>query len=275
MFGEDFLKTLGAWAANAAVRIVLAIVTMVIGVLLIKLIVKLVSKSKWLQKADKTVAKYAVTGIKALLYIILVISVVAILGVPMASMVAVLASCGVAIGLALQGALSNLAGGIMLLIFRPFHVEDLIEASGELGVAKEIGLFYTTLLTLDNRRVLIPNGTMMNANVVNYSAEPLRRVDIDFTTAKSEDPEKIQKILLTVMDHTPHILNDPAPFARLSGGTDQAQKYTVRAWVKSEDYWDVYFNITEGVTLAFAENDVNAPAFRVIRKKEEKPEEED
>ena len=104
MFGEDFLKTLGAWAANAAVRIVLAIVTMVIGVLLIKLIVKLVSKSKWLQKADKTVAKYAVTGIKALLYIILVISVVAILGVPMASMVAVLASCGVAIGLAALGA---------------------------------------------------------------------------------------------------------------------------------------------------------------------------
>jgi small conductance mechanosensitive channel len=274
MFGENFLKTLGEWAANAGVKLILAIVTFVIGVLLIKLITKLLKKSKMLQKADKTVAKYAVTGIKALLYIILVISVVAILGVPMASMVAVLASCGVAIGLALQGALSNLAGGIMLLIFRPFRVDDLIEASGELGVAKEIGLFYTQLLTLDNRRVLIPNGTMMNANVVNYSAEPLRRVDIDFTTAKSEDPEKIQKILMTVMDHTPNILQDPAPFARLSGGTDQAQKYTVRAWVNSENYWDVYFNITEGVTLAFAENGVDAPAFRVIRKKEEEKEEE-
>ena len=274
MLKDNFLNTLGEWAANAAVKIVLAIVVFVIGILLIKLITKLLAKSKMLQKADKTVAKYAVTGVKALLYIILVISVVAILGVPMASMVAVLASCGVAIGLALQGALSNLAGGIMLLIFRPFHVEDLDEASGDMGVVKEIGLFYTSLLTLDNRRVLVPNGTMMNANVVNYSAEPLRRVDIDFTTAKSEDPEKIQKILMTVMDHTPHILQDPAPFARLSGGTDQAQKYTVRAWVNSENYWDVYFNITEGVTLAFAENDVDAPAFRVIRKKEEEKEEE-
>ena len=210
---------------------------------------------------------FVLSALKWLLYIVLVVSIVAILGVPMASVITVLGTAGAAIALSLQGSLSNLAGGIMLVIFRPFKVGDFVEASGVTGTVKEITLFYTVLNTVDNCRINVPNGALMNANIIDYSAEETRRVDLTFASAKSEDPQKIQSLMLEVMDQNEKVLKDPAPFARISGGTNEAMQFTVRAWCKTADYWDVYFDLTQAITEKLGENGVQAPAVRVISEK--------
>ena len=248
-------------------KVLLAIVVWFIGKFIVGKIMQLVGKIKVLDKIEPNTRTFVLSALKWLLYIILVVSIVAILGVPMASVITVLGTAGAAIALSLQGSLSNLAGGIMLVIFRPFKVGDFVEASGVTGTVKEITLFYTVLNTVDNCRINVPNGALMNANIVDYSAEATRRVDLSFASAKSEDPKKIQDLMLEVMGQNEKVLKDPAPFARLSGGTNEAMQFTVRAWCKTEDYWDVYFDLTQAITEKLGENGVQAPAVRVISEK--------
>ena len=248
-------------------KVLLAIVVWFIGKFIVGKIMQLVGKIKVLDKIEPNTRTFVLSALKWLLYIILVVSIVAILGVPMASVITVLGTAGAAIALSLQGSLSNLAGGIMLVIFRPFKVGDFVEASGVTGTVKEITLFYTVLNTVDNCRINVPNGALMNANIVDYSAEATRRVDLSFASAKSEDPKKIQSLMLEVMEQNEKVLKDPAPFARLSGGTNEAMQFTARAWCKTEDYWDVYFDLTQAITEKLGENGVQAPAVRVISEK--------
>ena len=261
---EAFISSLMELATAVGGKIILALVVLIVGSAFIKKVVKLVAKSKGLKKVEGTVQTFVVSFVRIGLYVILVISIIGILGVPMASVVAVLASAGVAVGLALQGALSNLAGGIMLMIFRPFRQGDYIEAAGVDGVVQEVTLFYTVLLSLDNKRITVPNGSLMNANVVNYSAEELRRVDLTFACAKSEAPAQIQALMMEAMKANEKVLSAPEPFARLSGGTNEAMEFTVRAWCKGEDYWDVYFDLTQTITEAMGAKGVQAPAVRVV-----------
>ena len=226
---------------------------------------KLLKKSKFFERTDSAVKTFALSFVKIALYALLVISVIGILGVPMASIVAALASAGVAIGLALQGARSNLAGGIMLMIFKPFKLGDFVEGSGVSGVVKEITMFYTVIVTLDNKRITVPNGNLMNANIVDYSTEEFRRVDLDFSCAKSEDPAKVQAIMVKVMEANAKVLSAPdKPFARVCGGTNEAMNFTVRAWCQTADYWDVYFDLTQAIVEALGEAGVAAPAVRVL-----------
>jgi len=261
---EAFISSLMELATAVGGKIILALVVLIVGSAVIKKIVKLVAKSKGLGKVEGTVQTFVMSFVRIGLYVILVISIIGILGVPMASVVAVLASAGVAVGLALQGALSNLAGGIMLMIFRPFRQGDYIEAAGVDGVVQEVTLFYTVLLSLDNKRITVPNGSLMNANVVNYSSEALRRVDLTFGCAKSEAPAQIQDLMMEAVKANGKVLADPAPFARLSGGSNEAMEFTVRAWCKGEDYWDVYFDLTQAITEAMGAKGVQAPAVRVV-----------
>ena len=248
-------------------KVLLAIVVWFVGKFIVNKILGLVGKIKVLDKIEPNTRTFVLSALKWLLYVILVVSIVAILGVPMASVITVLGTAGAAIALSLQGSLSNLAGGIMLVIFRPFKVGDFVEASGVTGTVKEITLFYTVLNTVDNCRINVPNGALMNANIVDYSAEATRRVDLSFASAKSEDPKKIQSLMLDVMEQNEKVLKDPAPFARISGGTNEAMQFTVRAWCKTEDYWDVYFDLTQTITEKLGENGVQAPAVRVISEK--------
>ena len=248
-------------------KVLLAIVVWFVGKFIVSKIMGLVGKIKVLEKVEPNTRTFVLSDLKWLLYVILVVSIVAILGVPMASVITVLGTAGAAIALSLQGSLSNLAGGIMLVIFRPFKVGDFVEASGVTGTVKEITLFYTVLNTVDNCRINVPNGALMNANIVDYSAEATRRVDLSFASAKSEDPKKIQSLMLDVMEQNEKVLKDPAPFARLSGGTNEAMQFTARAWCKTEDYWDVYFDLTQAITEKLGENGVQAPAVRVISEK--------
>ena len=248
-------------------KVLLAIVVWFVGKFIVSKIMRLVGKIKVLEKVEPNTRTFVLSALKWLLYIVLVVSIVAILGVPMASVITVLGTAGAAIALSLQGSLSNLAGGIMLVIFRPFKVGDFVEASGVTGTVKEITLFYTVLNTVDNCRINVPNGALMNANIIDYSAEETRRVDLTFASAKSEDPQKIQSLMLEVMDQNEKVLKDPAPFARISGGTNEAMQFTVRAWCKTADYWDVYFDLTQAITEKLGENGVQAPAVRVISEK--------
>ena len=246
-------------------KVILALIVWFIGKFAVKKITGLVGKIKVLDKIEPNTRTFVLSAVKWLLYVILVVSIVAILGVPMASVITVLGTAGAAIALSLQGSLANLAGGIMLVIFKPFKVGEFVEAAGVSGTVKEINLFYTVLNTPDNCRINVPNGALMNANIVDYSAESMRRVDLTFASAKSEDPAKIQTLMQEVMAANEKVLQEPAPFARLSGGTNEAMQFTVRAWCKNADYWDVYFDLTQAITEKLGENGVQAPAVRVIQ----------
>ena len=255
--------------SGAIGSIILALLAFIIGRIIINKIVGIVSRLKALEKMDSTARTFILSFIRIGLLVLLAISVIGILGVPMASIIAVLASASVTVGLAMQGALSNLAGGIMLMFFRPFNVGDYVDAAGVSGDVDEITLFYTVIKTKDNKRITVPNGSLMNANVTNYSSEEFRRVDLTFACAKSEAPARIQEIMVETMKKNPKVLDHPdVPFARLSGGTNEAMEFTVRAWCENADYWDVYFNLTQEITEALGAAGVKAPAVRVLNEQQ-------
>ncbi len=258
------LTSIGDVLIEAGAKIILALLVWVIGRLIIGKLLKVLENMKALQKQDETLRLFLLHAAKILLYVVLVVSVIGILGIPMASIIAVLASAGLAIGMALQGSLANFAGGIMLLLFKPFKVGDFINAAGGEGWVKEINLFYTVLNTSDNKIISIPNGALMNANVTNVFTEELRRVDLTFGCAKGEDVAAVQQVMLDVMAADELVLDDPAPFARLSGGTNESMEFTVRAWCKSGDYWPVYFGLNESITQALGRAGVHAPAVRIV-----------
>ena len=258
------MSTFAEFCTSIVGKVLLALVVWFVGKFAIKKILGLMDKIKGLDKIEPNTRTFINSAVKWLLYVILIVSIVSILGVPMASVITVLGTAGAAVALSLQGSLANLAGGIMMVIFKPFKVGDFVEAAGVSGVVKEITLFYTVLNTPDNCRIHVPNGSLMNANIIDYSAEETRRVDLTFACAKSESPAAIQKLILEAMRANEKVLDDPAPFARLSGGTNEAMQFTARAWCKSADYWDVYFDLTQAVTEKLGENGVQAPAVRVI-----------
>ena len=260
----NVLNSLIDLCVNAGGKVVLALLVFIIGRIIINKLLKALRSSKGLEKMDPSVRSFTLNLVKALLYVILVVSIISVLGVPMASVITVLASAGIAVGMALQGALGNLAGGIMIMIFRPFNVGDYVSATGEEGVVKEIALFYTILTTVDNKTVTIPNGSLMNANVVNYTKEPCRRVDLTFSCAKSENIQKVQDIMIDVMNRNALVHKDPAPFAQISGGTNEAMEFTVRAWTDTANYWDTYFQLIQQIAEALGAAGVQAPAVRVI-----------
>ena len=260
----EFISQIVSLATAAGSKIVLALLVYLIGSAVIRKLMKLVNKTGMMSKLDPTVASFASNFMRAGLYCLLVVSVIGILGVPMASIVAALASAGLAVGMAMQGALSNLAGGIMLLVFRPFSVGDYISTGSGEGTVSDITMVYTVLKTVDNRTITIPNGALMNAAITNVSRENTRRVDLTFSCAKGEDVVMIQNLLSSVVAKNEKVFSDPAPFVRLSGGTNESMEFTVRAWVNSADYWDVHFDLIQAITEEFGKAGVKAPAARII-----------
>ena len=261
---KDFLNSsFGSTISSIVGKLILAIIVLIIGNILIKIIIRKLPRFKKFARQDKTVQTFIISFIKIALYIVLIIFVISILGIPMASIVAVLASAGLAIGLALQGALSNCAGGIMILIFKPFRVDDYISCSGGEGIVREISLFYTKVLTLDNKKVTIPNSTLMSDSVTNFSSEEYRRVDLSFAVASDSDIATVEKILIQAANANDKVVSRPEPFARLVKVEDNAANYTLRAWCKSADYWDVYFDLTSSVMQAFGAFGISTPASKL------------
>ena len=233
-------------STSVGIKLLEAIIILVVGLKLIKWCKKWIKETPKLNKLDSSLRSFLVSFASIVLYALLLITVAMILGVPVTSFITILASCGVAVGLALQGALGNFAGGLMILFFKPFKVGDFIEASGESGVVQEITVVYTVLLTGDNKRITVPNGSLTNSVIKNYSTEKLRRVDLTFNTSYSADIDKVRG-------------KDPEPFVRLSAHADSSLTYTVRIWCKSEDYWTVNFDVVEGVKKAFDQNGIEIP----------------
>ena len=261
---ETFVSKAIDMCTQAGGKIILAILIFLIGKAIIGKILKIYEKAKFSEKMDPTVKGFLGNFLRIALYVVLVISIISVLGVPMASVITVLASCGVAVGLALQGALSNLAGGIMLLIFRPFNVGDYVSAAGEEGVVKEITLFYTVIMTLDNKRVTIPNGALMNANVTNVTCEDTRRVDLTFNISAKNDISKVQEIMLDVISKNPNVTDTPEPpFAAPLEGVPGGLKYVVRAWTTTDKYWDVYFALVKDISTALGDAGVGGPLTHV------------
>ena len=261
---KQFWNTIMGLVATFGGRLLAAIAVLILGSLIIKLLTKGIVKAVEKTKLDGVVKKILEKTVKFLLYLVLIIAVVSILGVDMTSVIAILASCGLAVGLALQGALTNLAGGIMLLIFRPFKLGDYVVGSGSEGVVTDMSIFYTTLLTLDNKRVLIPNGELMNATVTNYSAEEIRRVDVDYKITNDANAEQVKQVLLEACAGTEGVLADPAPFARMSNVDDDTYIFTVRGWTKTANYWDTYFNLVEKCSKALQDNGIDDPEERIV-----------
>lgn len=256
---QSLWNNLVALATNVGGKLIGAILVLVLGHFLIKIIMKAVRKSKAVEKADTTVARFLMNFLNIALNIVMIVTVIAILGVPMASVVAVIASAGVAVGLALQGSLSNLAGGIMILLFKPFKIGNFVETAGHSGTIEDIGIFYTVMRTVDNRQITIPNGTVMGATVTNVSAYDTRRVDFTFSVAYGTDVTRVNEILLEESAKHALVFKDPEPFARLCKQNESSLDFTLRVWTKSEDYWTVNFDLLKNINDRFVAEKIEVP----------------
>ncbi len=257
--GGDLLDWLVDLITSLGIKVLIGILILAVGFFIIKAIKKIIKSSKRLDKIDLSVRSFLASFTTISLYIALFITLAMVWGIPVTSFLTLLASCGVAIGLALQGSLANFAGGLMILIFHPFKVGDYIEAAGEGGTVSEITVVYTVLLTPDNKRITIPNGSITNAVIRNYSAENTRRVDLTFCADYSCDMEKVKSIILNVAGNHQKVFKDPAPFVRATKQAESAIEYTARIWCNKADYWDVYFDVLETVKKAFDQNGITIP----------------
>ncbi len=236
-----------------------AILVLVVGWLLIKLVKKLLALSLTKARVDTSLSNFLLGFVSILLKIVLIISAASTLGLKTTSLLAVLGSAGLAIGLALQGSLSNLAGGVLILFLKPFKVTDFIEGAGHSGNVQEIGLFNTTLLTPDNKRVVIPNGTLSNASLTNFTTEGKRRLDFTFGIGYGDDIKKAKNILQRIADEEPRRLTDHETTVAVASLGDSSVNLILRFWVKSGDYWPTFWDNTEKVKLTFDLEGVSIP----------------
>ena len=254
IFGEGTQTPL-----NFCKNLLIALVILIVGCIVVKRIVKNIENGKIFKRATKTVRTFLKHVVAVLLYAVIAVSIVSVLGFNMTALSAVIASCGLTVGLALQGGLSNIAGGIMLVLFKPFEIGDYIESTDVSGTVVDIGLFYSTLTTPDNKKVVVPNGIISNNVVTNYSAHDTRRIDFDFTIAYSADINTARKVLLACAKADEKILADPQPAVMLVSHGDKGVTIRLRVWVKTADYWDVYFPMYEQVKRSFDEYGVEIP----------------
>lgn len=257
-------------------RVVFAALLWWIGTRLIRKILGLSLRPKMQLPMDRTMRRFLLNATRTALYALLVLAVIAVLGIPMASVTAVVASTGVTLGLAMQGALSNLAGGIMLTLTRPFAIGDYIEAAQVGGTVDEIGLFYTVLVGIDNKKITVPNGSLMNANITNYSSMAKRRLDLTFLVGRNEDPERVKEILRAAIAAESAVLQPPdaiaAPFVALTELQEKGLLFTLRVWCKNPDYWNLNFALTERIAKAFQQEHISPPAqpYRAVAENEER-----
>ena len=256
---EEILTYILQFLSSWGIKLLGALIVLAVGSKIIRSFVKWLRKSPKLDNMDKSIRTFLASFTNIGLFVILIITVTSILGIPATSFITILASCGVAIGLALQGSLSNFAGGLMILFFKPFQVGDYIQTASESGTVYEITVVYTILKTPDNKRITIPNGALTNSPIINYSAEKTRRIDWAFTVAYGTDIDKVIGIISRVIDAHPLALKDPAPFVRMTECAEHGIKVVGRAWANSEDYWTLNFDVLESIKKEFDKNGIEIP----------------
>ena len=257
---EKMLEKLIEGGTDLCIKLVISIVILLIGNKIIKTIEKILKKEKKFSKLeDPSVKSFAISFITISLKLLLFVTVLSIVGIPMTSLITILGSCAVAVGLALQGGLSNLAGGIMLLIFKPFTIGDYIEANGKEGTVKSISLFYTTIVGIDNVVIQLPNGTLSNSNITNYTVCKTRMLNIVYDVSYDSDIDKVKKVLNDVIEKEEKILKDEPIRIAVKSHKDSSIGIVFRAWTLNSDYWDVYFRVMENAKKAFDKNGIEIP----------------
>lgn len=251
--------TLGPLLISYGTRLVGALLLLAFGWGIVGGITRSIVTLMRKRRVDESLQTFLGSLLGILLKTILVITALSVLGVEMTSLVAILGAAGLAVGLALSGTLQNFAGGVMILLFRPFKVGDFIEAQGFKGTVSEIQIFNTILKTLGNVTIIIPNGALSTGPMTNFTTEPTRRVDWVFGVAYGDDADKVEEVLHKLMQADERILKDPAPEVLLSSLSDSSVDFTTRAWVKPEDYWPVFFDMNKKVYKAFAQEGLSIP----------------
>ena len=240
-------------------KVALAIITLVIGLFLIGKFTNFVKLTMKKSKMEETLIPFTSHLVSWTLKVLLFVSVASMIGIATTSFIAVLGAAGLAIGLALQGSLANFAGGVLILIFKPYKIGDLIEANGHIGTVKEVQIFNTILLSPKNEKIVVPNGPMSNNSLVNYTAEGTRRIDLVIGISYDSNIDEAKKILLEVMEKDENVLTSPSPFVGVDSLGDSSVNLAVRPWCTNENYWNVYFGITEKAKKALDANNISIP----------------
>ena len=256
---RNFEKIVDTIATNS-MKIIIGLLVLLIGFKVIKKIVNNFVLFLEKREIDITVIKFLEslisTGLKVLLALTILVG---YWGIELTGLTAILTSAGVAIGLALQGSLSNFAGGFIILLIRPFKVGDYIETGIYAGTVEQIGLFYTQLATIDNKLILIPNGTLSNGSLINYSAKENRRVDMIFSVGYENDVIKVKNVLTDIINKNKLILDDPEKFVGISAHGPSSVDFMIKVWCKTEDYWTIHFDLLEQVKIRFDEENISIP----------------
>lgn len=254
-YSDQIIDLIWKWGPN----ILTALITLIVGLWVIGVVTRSLGRAMEKRKVDPSLAPFLKSLISAVLKVMLLISVIGMVGVEATSFVAVLGAMGLAIGLALQGTLQNFAGGVIILLLKPFKVGDVIDAQGYIGSVHSIQIFNTYLKTPDNKTIIIPNGGLANSSMTNYSTEPRRRVDWTFGVGYGDSTEKTRETLMELIKADSRILSDPEPFIALSELGDSSVNFVVRVWVEASDYWGVNFDMNEKVYNKFNDAGLNIP----------------
>ena len=252
-------ENIGPHIVDYSLKVIGAIAIWIIGSWVIKKVMGITRKVMMKRDYDESLQKFLINLLSWILKALLIVMILGNLGVETTSFAAILAAAGLAIGMALQGSLANFAGGVLMMIFKPIKIGDLIEAQGELGVVKEIEIFTTKILTPQNKLVIIPNGALSNGNITNYSQEGKLRVDLTFGVAYDTNIKEVKDVFMTVLTSNDKVLKDPAPSVNVEELADSSINFAVRPWCKPEHYWDVYFDTTENVKIALDKARIEIP----------------
>lgn len=264
---EKYLDQFNEIIVKYAPKVLMALAILIIGLIVIKILVNTTKKVMAKRTVEVSLQQFLGNLLSWVLKILLFITVIAKLGVETASFAAILAAAGLAIGLALQGSLANFAGGVLIMIFKPFKVGDLIEAQGEIGVVKEIEIFTTKLTGLSNKEIIIPNGSLSNGNILNYTTEGTRRVDLVIGVSYDADIKITKNVLMDVLTSHTKVLKDPAPSVTVLELADSSVNFAVRPWCNTQDYWTVYFDVMENTKIALDKAGIEIPYPHVEIKK--------
>ncbi len=256
---EKYLEKAQLLFVDYAPKILTALAILFVGLFVINLLVKMSKKIMIKGNVDVTLQKFLGDLLSWILKALLIITVISKLGVPTTSFVAIIGAAGLAVGLALQGSLANFAGGVLIMIFKPFKIGDLVEAQGEIGVVKEIEIFTTKLIGLSNKEIIIPNASLSNGNIVNYTTQGTRRVDLVIGVSYDADIKQTKDVLMGVLTSNSKVLSDPAPTVTVTELGDSSVNFAVRPWSKTEHYWDVYFESMENIKEALDKAGIEIP----------------
>ena len=260
---DRFIGTVTEWATNAGIKILISVLIIFIGFRVINFLSRRIMKKALAKKADKTIVKTLAYVLGLTLKIALVIALMGYVGIETSSFAAIFASLSVCVGLAVNGALANIAGGVLIILTRPFKIDDYIKVGDYEGTVEDIHLVHTKMRTFDNRVIYIPNGTLSSSTVENYSAKDLRRVDLTFSVSYNTDVEFAKKVILEAVSAHSRVLNDPAPFVRVSSLSSSSIDIAAKVWVINDDYWTVYFDTIEAVRAALVKNGIEIPYHKL------------